>query len=250
MDRAKNVFWILLDVLIFILIFGGLVGVNALKRLGDSTVSARTVTVSAEGKTTAAPDLATISFSVLSQGVDPTSVSNDNNKKMSAVTQFVAAKGVESKDMQTTAYDLQPNYQYDKNYQNRTIVGYTLAQTVTIKVRDFTKIPDILSGLAPLGVNQIGGVNFSFEDQDKFIAIARNDAITKVKQKAIIMAQAAGASLGEVITVSENPNFPIPYYPYAAKADVALGSGSPQAPQIQPGSEDVTDNVTITYSLQ
>ena len=74
----------------------------------------------------------------------------------------------------------------------------------------------MLGGLAPLGVNQIGGVNFTFQNPDKFTAIARGNALTNAATEASELAGQAGASLGEVVTVTESSNVPYPVPMYAA----------------------------------
>ena len=168
---------------------------------------------------------------------------------MNAVMQFVSSQGIASSDIATTGYDLEPNYQYDRNSGRNFITGYTLTQTVEVKIKDLTKVAGVLGGLAPLGVNQIGGVNFTFQDQDTFIAAARSDAMNKAKQQAMAMASEAGASLGEVVTVSESSYIPFPQTPYAVSN--AMGAvAAPVTPSIQPGSQDVTDSVTVTYELR
>ncbi len=215
---------------------------------------AKTITVTAQGKTTAIPDIAEVSFSVVSQGHDPQSLTTDNTKKMNTVLDFVSSQNIATSDVQTTGYNLQPNYVKDKNTQTNIINGYTLTQTATVKIRDLTAISKVLAGLAPLGVNQIGGVTFTFDDPNAYLAIARADAFSKARTKALQMANDAGTGIGTVVTVSENGTGPQPYYYRSMTSDAAAGGGiaAPAAvpPTIDPGSQDITDDVTITYALR
>jgi uncharacterized protein YggE len=239
---------------------------GAVSGWGNSLASARTLTVSSEGKTTAAPDLAEVSFSVVSQGKDPNALNADNNQKMSAVIDFVESLKIASSDIATTNYDLEPNYPtavneiYPTNgpmvpsvpsaINANTIIGYTLTQSVEVKVRDFTNIAKLLGGLPPLGINQIGGVTFTFDNPDNVIAIARADAMTKARAKAAEMASEAGVSLGKVVSVQEYGNIPVYPMMNAASPMVAGGvSSASVAPTIEPGTQDITDQVTIIYSL-
>jgi len=250
MDKAKLWFWILLDVLI------GFAAINlfffvmpALGSFRDSLTPVRTITISAQGMTTATPDMAEISFSVLTQGQNPQVLADNNNSKMNAVLQFVSSQNIASSDIATTGYNLQPNYQWDRNTQRNFITGYTLTQTVEVKIRDLNKVADVLSGLAPLGVNQIGGVNFTFQDPNKFVALARADALTKAKKQADEMSAQAGVSLGEIVTVNESHYLPGPQ-PIYASAGVANEMSAPVVPNIAPGTQDVTDSVTVIYALK
>jgi hypothetical protein len=253
MNESKFWFWVLLDALLAALIIGIVgIGFSTVVRWAASVPPARTITVTAEGKTTATPDLAEITFSVVSQGQNPQTLATNNTQKMNAVLQFVASQNIATSDIATTGYDLQPTYNYNNTMQSNTITGYTLTQTVTVKIHDLTNVATVLSGLAPLGVNQIGGVNFTFNDPDTFVALARVDAMNKAETKAVQMANQAGVPLGEVVNVAENSYVPTPVTMYnEAMPMVAMGASSAvSTPNIQPGSQDVTDNVTITYALR
>ncbi len=213
-----------------------------------SFAPARTVTVSAEGKTVATPDEADITFSIVTQGQSPSALSDNNNSKMAAVLQFVASQGIASSDVATVGYNLQPNYQWDKNSQRNYITGYTLTQTVRVKIRDLSKVAPVLGGLAPLGVNQIGSVNYTFQNPDAFVAIARTDAMMKAQEEAAQMAAESGAMLGPVVTVSESRYIPVPQPAYQA-----LGMGMAATavlPPVTAGTQEVTDNVTVVYGLR
>jgi uncharacterized protein YggE len=252
MSEAKLWFWILLDVAIaMVVVIGGFVGIPFIVHWGNSLSPARTVTVTAQGKTTATPNLAELSFSVVSQGQDPQSLESDNDTQMNSVMQFLSQQGIATSDIQTLAYDLEPNYQYPKDSTQGTIAGYTLTQTVQVKVRDLTNVASVLGGLPPLGVNQIGSVNFTFDDETSFLAAARADAMTNAQQEAEQMAQGFGATLGPIVNVNENNQLPGPE-PVYSYASAGSGMAVPAAvnPTVQPGSEDVTDNVTVTYALQ
>jgi uncharacterized protein YggE len=254
MNESKLWFWVLLDALLAALVISIMgVGLPAVAQWAASVPPARTITVSAQGKTTATPDLAEITFSVVSQGQNPQTLETNNTQKMNAVLQFVASQNIATSDIATTGYDLEPAYNYNNTMQSNTITGYTLTQTVTVKIHDLANVATALSGLAPLGVNQIGGVDFTFNDPDTFVALARVDAMNKAETKAMQMASAAGTSLGEVVNVSENSIVPQPFPVYntmASAGGIAAPSVAVSTPNIQPGSQDVTDNVTITYALR
>ena len=92
------------------------------------------------------PDVATLSFSVVSEGADPEKLQNDNTDKINKALDFVKSEGVESKDIKTAGYNLSPRYKYDQKTGRSSIDGYTLPQTVIVKIRDLSKV-------GPLGRN-------------------------------------------------------------------------------------------------
>ena len=76
MKNAKNIFWLLLDALLVVMFFLGLITFKALDRYGASLPITRTITVSADAKATIVPDIAKISFSVVSVAVTTAMLSN------------------------------------------------------------------------------------------------------------------------------------------------------------------------------
>jgi uncharacterized protein len=251
MNEAKLWFWVLLDAFLASAVIALLgVGLPVAVQYASSVTPARTITVTSQGMTTATPDLAEVTFSVVSTGQDPQALTENNVAKMNAALEFLSSQNIATSDIATTGYDLEPSYNYDNTSQRNYITGYSLTQTVTVKIHDLSNVAAVLGGLAPLGVNQIGGVNFTFNDPNSFVALARADAISQDELKAQEMAYQAGASLGEVVNVSENSFVPTPGPVYAMSASAGMAVPSVAvAPNIQPGTQDVTDNVTITYAL-
>lgn len=219
------------------------------KKYTDSLMPVRNISVSAEGKAIVSPDIAKISFSVVSQGADPKLLAEDNIKKMNAAVDFVKSEGVDEKDIKTTDYNLVPVYQYDEKTKKTYITGYTLTQTVLVKIRDLNKVAEVLGGLPPLGINQIGSVSFDIDDPDQYLSDARNQAFDKAKAKAEEMAQKNGVKLGKIINFYEYA--PIPYYTTAKTLGIGGGeSATPALPQIQPGTQEVTVQVSVVYEIK
>ncbi|MCR4328528.1 MAG: SIMPL domain-containing protein [Patescibacteria group bacterium] len=251
--KLKSYFWFLLDVLLLVFIVCALFyAIPAIRKFGKSFSPARTIVVSAEGKTIAVPDIAELSFSVVSQGKNPSDLSESNSQKMNAVAEFVKGEGIADEDIKTTAYSLSPSYRHDYSTQRNFITGYSLTQTLTIKVRELDKVANIIAGLTPLGVNQIGGVNFTVEDPERYLSDARKNAFEKVQIKAREIAEDAGVLLGDVVNASEYQNYPPVPYLMSASAE-ALGRGgssAPTVPTIEPGTTEVTLNVSVTYEIR
>jgi len=232
----------LMLVIIYSLFFG------PAKKYGDSLMPAKTINVSAEGKVTVSPDIAKLSFSVVSEGANSKLLAENNNKKMNAAIDFAKSQGIEEKDIKTTEYNLSPRYEYDEKTKKTFISGYTLTQTVLVKVRDLNKVAEVLGGLPALGINQISSISFDIDEPEKYLSEARNQAFDKVKEKAKAMAEKNGVKLGRVINFYEYQS--TPNYQNVR----ALGMGGAEAvqplPQIQPGSQEVTIQVSVTYEIK
>lgn len=232
---------ILTAVILYSLFFG------PAKKFGDSLFPAKTITVSAEGKVTVSPDIAKVSFSVVSEGVNPKFVAEENNKKMNSAINFVKSLEIDEKDIKTTQYNLSPRYEYDEKTRKTFISGYTLTQTVLVKVRNLDKVAEVLGGLPELGINQIGSISFDVDDSEKYLTEARNQAFEKAKEKAKTMSEKNSVKLGKVINFSEYQGVqPFPYY----AAMEGKGGAPSVAPTIEPGTQEITIQVSITYEIK
>jgi len=223
--------------------------------------SFRSFSVSGDGKITAVPDVAQFTFEVITEGgTNIAGLQTQNTEKMNAAIAFVKSKGVDAKDIKTQNYNLTPRYQYSncgytpqasKPCPPPEIVGYTVTQTVSVKIRDFSKISDILGGVVSKGANSVSNLNFVIDDPTAAESDARTEAIGKAKTKAQAVAKAGGFSLGRILSITEGGNYPVYYDKYSTAAVSGMGGGvAAPAPTIEPGSQDVTITVSIQYEIR
>ncbi|MDP2951394.1 MAG: SIMPL domain-containing protein [bacterium] len=207
------------------------------------------ISISAEGKATIVPDVALIRAGITTEGKDIETIVNENNTKMNAIIEAVKGLGVESKDIQTTNYSLTPRYDYLET--GRYFRGYTLNQEIAIKVRDFTKVGDVLELSVSKGGNLIGNLQFTVDDMDKVKAVALENAIANAKEKAQSIAKASGLKLKKIINIYESGA--TPYYGYGMGGGVTMDvkmESAIVAPTIEAGEQEVTVSVTLTYRIR
>lgn len=238
------------SVLMIVVIFAVLIGTNLGLKWENSLYPSRSITVNADGKATVSPDIAKLSFSVISEGNSPTKLEADNAQKVSAAIDYVKSQGIDDKDIQTSGYDLSPKYVYSDTTKKSYIDGYTMTQTTSVKVRDLNKVADILGGLSDKGVNQIGSVTFTVDDPDKYLDQARVDAFNKAADKAKLMAETNHVRIVRVINFYESQGGPIPYYDAGKGGTVLRMEPASIAPSIQTGSSDLTVQVSVTYEIE
>lgn len=228
-------------------VFLGLEIKNRIERPVDLT-STPTVTMSAEGKVTSKPDTATISFSVVTQGRQAEDVQKENDKKMTKVIEFLKSQGVAESDIQTSGYNLYPQYNYNVAQGDApSITGYSLNQQITAKIRELEKVSGITGGLTGQGVNQIDNVSFYIDDPDRLKGEARQQAVEKAKEKARELARGLEVRLGKVVSFSESDQSGGPYPLYRGyEGGYGGGGGSP----VQAGTQDIIVSVTLTFELK
>ena len=271
----------------FAVLAGGYASLSYVNSYGKSIQpsSFRSFSVSGDGKATAIPDVAEFSFQVITEGGnDLTSLQAKNTDAANKIIAFVKSEGVVDKDIRTQYYNVNPRYQnyncrdmpvimYNQSSPSQgpggtsmpvpsvspklsvqacpppSIVGYTVTQSVDVKMRDFKKIGDIIGGVVTNGANQVGSLSFTIDDPSKVQDQARAEAITKAKAKAEGVAQAGGFSVGRLLSVQEGGG----YNPYVYESAMSAGKGggaTAPAPVIQPGSQDVTVTVTLVYEIE
>lgn len=257
-EKIKNALGIAISIAVLVFGYALISFVSTYSRSIEPS-SFRSFSVTGEGKVTAIPDIAQFTFRVIGEGgKDLDALLKENTEKMNRAIEFVKGKGVEAKDIKTQSYNVEPRYQYYSCPSDRPapcpppeIVGYTVTQTVSVKVRDFSKVGEILSGIIQNGANSVSQLSFTIDDPTKVENEARSEAIEKAKEKARAMAQAGGFRIGRLLSISEGGFSPPPYPSFYEEKALSGGATVPSVqPTIEPGSQEVTAKVTLTYEIE
>lgn len=220
----------------------------------------RSFSVTSEGKVVAVPDVAEFTFAVITQGgKDLSKLQQENTERVNRAIGFVKSQGVLAKDIKTQGYNVEPRYQsvyckpVDRICQPPEIVGYAITQTASVKVRDFSKIGELLAGAVSAGANSVSQLSFVIDSRTALENQAREEAMTKAREKAESIARAGGFKLGKLISVNEGWGFPVPA-PYARYEAFGKGGGGisamAPAPSIEPGSQEIVVNVTMVFEIR
>lgn len=204
--------------------------------------------VTAEGKTTRVPDIATIRAGVVTQGTTAAAALGDNAARMAKVLDVLKAAGVASRDIATATVGLNPQYRYVEN-QAPEITGYQATNSVSVRFRDVAKSGAILDALVKQGANQIDGPNLSIDQPDAALDEARADAVKRARARAELYARAADMSVSRIVSISENGENdggqPHPSVMYAR----AMADAAPKT-EIAPGETDVTVTLSVRFLLK
>ncbi len=252
--KIKNYLGIAIIAALAVAVLSGAVYVYFYSKASQPT-SYRSFSVSGDGKAVAVPDIAQFSFSVITEGnLNIANLQKINTEKMNKIIEFVKSKQIDSKDITTQSYSIYPRYQY-YNCNKTTgvcppaeIVGYTVSQSVLVKIRDFAKIGDLLSGTVANGANSVSELSFTIDDPTSVQNEARAEAIAKAKDKAKSIAKAGGFRLGKLISIQEGGAA----YPMYVERAYGIGGGAETAPAptIEPGSQEVSISITLTYEIK
>ena len=205
------------------------------------------ISVIGEANVSVAPDLAQVEGGVTSEAKTAREASEANNAAMGKVLLALKGAGIDEKDYQTSRLSLQPQYApAQPNRNTPQIVGYRASNRVTIKVRDVTKIANVIDTLVTAGANEIGGINFIVTQASKALDEARTKAVADARRKAEIYAKAAGVTLGEPLNISEEGAAPPPVFRTKMAAPMATNAPAPVAP----GEEQLSITVNVTWAIK
>ena len=207
------------------------------------------ISVTGTGDVYTTPDVGVVDISVVTEKVDISSAMQENTQKMNDIISFIKGEGVDEKDIKTTNFSINPIYQYDRNGK-RSLVDYEISQNLNIKIRDLTKVGDILSGATAKGANSVGDLSFTVDNDDQIKENAKTLAIADAKAKAKTLEKALGVKFIKIVNYSESSYTPTPIYNYAMDQKVMSTSAGGSSLTIETGQNKITSTVTITYSIK
>ena len=219
-----------------------------------------TISIIGESELFATPDIAKISLSVLTEEKTVKEATRKNNEKMNNITKFIKSRNIEDKDIKTVNYYINPIYEYRNTYETeifpkkspvRILIGYEIMQTLEIKIRDLDNSGVVIEGATSRGANQVGNLQFTFEDEKILKDKATNKAIENAQEKAKILATKLNVKLVRIIDYYYQEQ-PI-YYNKNLSALQAMSDKidrGADAPNIEPGENKITAQVKITYEIQ
>lgn len=207
----------------------------------------RIIVVSGEGQITATPDQARLSAGVLTQEQSAAAALDANTLAMNNVFAAVKRLGIPDNNIRTSNFTLTPQYPpfRPENPEARTIVGYQVSNQVTVIVNDIAKVGATLDALIRNGANQSYGVVFEIADEKPLAERARRAAVADAIAKARTLAEAAGVTLGPLLTIQEGGYEGVRPLEFA-RTSAALAS----PPPVAAGEQTVTVAVTVTYAIQ
>jgi uncharacterized protein YggE len=209
----------------------------------------RSVNVSGQGEVKAEPDRATVTLGVESRKPKLEDARAEVTKTVDAVLKLTRDLKVDPKLVRATRINVQPEYNWNNNGRERTLVGYYVTRQVEVDLPDLEKLGTLVERAVDLGVNQIGDPQLDSSRRRDFEREALARAVADAHANAEAVAKAAGARIGAPRVISANSGFvPAPMPMLAAKAAARM-EGSDASQSYQSGQLGFTANVQVEYEL-
>jgi uncharacterized protein YggE len=210
-----------------------------------SSETQRSMNVSGTGRVSLVPDIATINIGVRTEAEEVNDALKGNTSQANAIAEVLKDLGIAEEDIQTSNFNVYPSERY--NPMTGEVEGryFVVENTVSVKVRDLSSLGDVLTAVVEAGANNIYGISFNVEDREAAVAEARELAIKDAKAKAEAIAEAAGVSLGELLSINVyEGSAPITYF------DAKGGAYAESSVPISAGTLTIVIEANLTYGLK
>ena len=210
------------------------------------------LSISAEGRSTRVPDIATFNAGVTSQGNTAGAALAANSANMSRVIAALKRAGIADRDIQTSNLSINPIYAPQRPMPDGTvtpeqpkIIGYQVSNSVSVRQRKLGDYGKVIDTLVTAGANQINGPSFDMDNPDPATDEARIAAMAKARTRAELYARAAGLKVGRILSISENGGWspPLPVMYRMAKGDAAMSA------PVQAGELSLNVTVSVQFEL-
>jgi uncharacterized protein YggE len=214
------------------------------------TFQPNTVFVGADGKFEADPDTAVINFNIGAQEPVLKDAYARAQKAAEQIRQTLTANGIDPKEAQISSFQVAPVYDW-KNPKKK-LVAYQVNSSITVKVKDFSKVGPIAESFANMDVTENQSISYALENMESAKAKAVEDAFKKARANAEVLVKTAGKQLGQLVysSVDVNEAGPIPRPMMAMREMVNANAAQAPTEEFSAQKITVTAHVNALFGMQ
>ena len=211
---------------------------------------ARIVTVSGRGEVSVEPDRAQVTLSIMIRSDQQQAAQREVDDTVDAVLRLIDKLDIPKKDVRTTRLNINPEFRWDKNTNERKISGYMVQRTVEVNLRELEKLGELMHRATSAGVNQVSPPVLGAENEDEHRREALARAAGDARLNAETLAHTLDARLGKVRRITSSDVIhqpPIPLPKMESRAMMADAGGA--AETYTPGEIKFNAGVTVEFDL-
>ena len=171
----------------------------------SSALAEQTITVNGSGETLVTADTAVVSVGVSVRKKDALEAQSAANEVIASIRAVLTEAGLKEEDISTGYINLYAVYDYSKDVEE--IVAYNANSSLAIKVTDMGRVGEVIDMAFGAGANTLDGVSFSVADDTEARKESLKAAVADAKEKAAILAEAAGLGEIEILKIEEGSVF-------------------------------------------
>jgi len=209
-----------------------------------------TVVVGADGKFDANPDTAVVQFDISAQEDNSHAAYDRASKAAEQIRQILRNNGIDPKAAEISMFSIEPIYDYKP--AKAKLVAYRVNASVSLKLKDFTKVAPIIQQLSEADVTGNQSVNYTLEDIDAAKMKAVEDAYLRAHESAETIARVSGRGLGELSYASVDTYENVRVAPVMQAMAKMGGPSAAPAPteEFSPQTITVTAHVNAIFALK
>jgi uncharacterized protein len=168
-----------------------------------SSASAREpeITASGRGEVKLPPTYAILTVNVATRANAAVEAASQNARRVPDVMNGLRSAGVADKDISTSGYRLEQNYEYPRNGEPKP-AGFTASTTIRAEVRPLENLGKAIDAAISGGATGISGIQFLASNTEEARRSAMADAVRQARTEAETIARAAGGTLGRLIALN------------------------------------------------
>ena len=168
----------------------------------SAALADQTITVTGSGETLVTADTAVVSLGVSVRKTDALKAQSAANEVIARIREALTGAGFSEEDISTGYINLYTVYNYS-DLGEETVSAYNASSTLAVKVTDMTRVGEVIDLAFAAGANTLDGVSFSVSDDAAARAESLKAAVADAKEKAGILAEAAGLGELEIESIQE-----------------------------------------------
>jgi uncharacterized protein YggE len=207
-----------------------------------------TIRVVAQATVAVKPDRAELDLGVTTDKKTATAATAENEHKMEQVLAALRKEIGAGGELKTSELSVRPRFGESRRGQpNPPILGYTVTNTVQVRLADTKAVGRLLDGAFQAGANTVERVQFTLKDPEAAQNQALRAASAKTRARATAMGEGLGLRVGQVLQVSEGYlEEPSVLGNIKFKAEARRGF---EAMPVEAGDVEVTATVTVIFGV-
>lgn len=206
-------------------------------------IQPNTVYVGADGKFEAPPDTVLVQFNISAQEESSQAAYDRGARAAEQVRKLLRDNGIDPKQAQVGFFTLEPVYDY--RTAKRRLVGYRANTSVTLKLKDFSKVGPIVQKLSALDITENQTLSYILEDMEAAKVKAVEDAYQRARAMADAIAKAGGRVIGSLSYASVDVHEPVPIMADMAMRTMAAEAARTPPPTAEFSAQKITVNANV-----
>ena len=227
------------------------VGIAVAQEHPALTAQPNTIYVGADGKYETAPDTALVQFNISAQEETAKAADERASRAAEQIRQILRSNGIEPKTAEIGFFSLDPVYDYRS--PKRKLIAYRVNSSVSVKLKDFSKVAPIVSQISDLDVTANQSVSYTLENIDAAKLKATEDAYQRAREEAATVARAAQRTLGELSYASVDTFEQVrvvAQLPLMGRSMAAAAAAPAPTEQFTPQKITVTAHVNALFTMK